>query len=322
MRRLSIALAVVCLAADLPAAAGEAVQPPNATSRPLVYRLKVGDIPVSALSDGTVPLDLHTLLRGISVAELDRRLSDAGALNPLPVSINAFLVELPGHKVLVDTGAGDLLGAGVGGNLPAALAAAGATPSEITDVLITHTHVDHIGGLVRNGQLTFPNATVHIAKADIDFFLDASNAARTGYNIQFFEVAKAILDPVIKAGKLKPFATSGQVVPGITAELHPGHTPGLTFYTLISHRKRLVFVGDVVHVQPVQFPRPDVTITFDQDPTRARAVREQSFEAFARNRTEIAVPHLPFPGIGHVFRSGDGYRWLPLQAPARQKATR
>jgi glyoxylase-like metal-dependent hydrolase (beta-lactamase superfamily II) len=319
MRKLSIAIAVACLAAGLPAVAREPVQTTTTASRPSVYRFTVGEIPVTALSDGTVPLDLHTLLRGIGAAELDRRLSGAGASNPLPVSINAFLIELPGRKVLLDTGAGDLFGPGVGGHLPAALAAAGVAPGEISDVLITHTHVDHAGGLARDGRLMFPNAAVHIAKADVDFFLDPSNAARTGYNIQFFERAKAMLDPVIAAGKLKTFAVSGEVVPGVTAELHPGHTPGLTFYTLVSQGMRLVFVGDLVHVLPVQFSRPDVTITFDQDPAAARAAREQSFATFARDHTLIAVPHLPFPGVGHVVRSGDGYRWSPLQPPARPK---
>src|SRR5262249_29996836 len=93
----------------------------------------------------------------------------------------AFLVEDGSRRALVDTGAGELFGPGLGGKLPASLVAVGCRPEQVDDILITHVHTDHSGGLVVGGKLGFPNATVHVAREDADLFLDPSNAERAGY---------------------------------------------------------------------------------------------------------------------------------------------
>lgn len=277
------------------------------------YRFFVGDVRVTALSDGTVPIDLHELLRGVPQARIDALLARNFQANPAEASINAYLLELGQRRVLVDAGAGDLFGPGNGGRLPEVLAAAGVRPEAITDILITHVHSDHSGGLVRNGRMLFPNATIHAGRADVDFFLEPANAARTGYDRRYFDEADRTLRPYVDAGRVRPIERSGEILPGLAAELHPGHTPGSAFYVLTSRGQRLVFIGDVIHAGAVQFPQPTVTITFDQDQPRARAVRRQAFARFAADGSLLAAPHLSFPGVGHIRREGAGYRWFPVE---------
>jgi glyoxylase-like metal-dependent hydrolase (beta-lactamase superfamily II) len=307
LRMLVTLLALVSIAASPSHAQETAV-----SQLPGVYRFMVGDIPVTALSDGTVPIDLHQLLRGIASKRTDALLAKNFLRNPYEASINVFLLELGGRHVLVDTGAGELFGPGNGGKLPQALLAAGVRPEDITDILITHVHSDHSGGLVVGGRMTFPNATIHVGKADVDFFLDKANAAGTGYDKRYFDEAAATLKPYVDAGKVQAFDRRGEVLPGVVAELRPGHTPGTAFYTLTSRGTRLVFIGDIIHVGAIQFAAPAVTITFDQDQSKARAVRQEAFAEFAQEQTLIAAPHLQFPGIGRIRPDGDGYRWVAL----------
>lgn len=286
-----------------------------------VHRFMVGDVRVTALSDGTVPIDLHQLLRGIDPARIDRLLADNFQSNPTEASINAYLIELGERRVLVDVGAGELFGPGNGGRLPEALAAASVRPDEITDILITHVHSDHSGGLTLGGRLAFPNATVHVGRPDVDFFLQPANAALTGYDQRYFDESKRTLGVYVAAGRVKPFDGDGEILPGIMAALHPGHTPGTAFFTLASRGRRIVFVGDIIHAEAVQFAEPHVTITFDQDQPRARQVRERVFARFAAESTLLAAPHLSFPGVGHIRRDGAGYRWIPIPFADREPST-
>jgi glyoxylase-like metal-dependent hydrolase (beta-lactamase superfamily II) len=317
MRALFVLRSALRMLVTLVALVGIAAGPSHAQETavpqlPGVYRFTVGDIPVTALSDGTVPINLHQLLRGIAPKGMDALLAKNFLRNPYEASINVFLLELAGRRVLVDTGAGELFGPGNGGKLPQALSAAGVRPEDITDILITHVHSDHSGGLIVGGRMTFPNATIHVGQADVDFFLDKANAARTGYDKRYFDEAEATLKPYVDAGKVQTFDRRSDVLPGIVAELRPGHTPGTAFYTLTSRGRRLVFIGDIIHVGAVQFASPAVTITFDQNQQKARAVRQQAFAEFAQEETLIAAPHLQFPGVGRIRTEGSGYRWVAL----------
>lgn len=277
------------------------------------YSIRVGDIRVTSFTDGTVPQDVHALLRDTTPQDIDKLLADNFQSNPVEASINAFLLEMPDHLVLVDTGSGELFGPRNGGKLVDSLASMGFRPEQISDVLITHAHSDHAGGLVKGGQRVFKNATVYVGKPDIDFFFDRSNQARTGYDKSYFDIAQTSLKPYLDAGKLKSFSGTEEVLPGISATVHPGHTPGAAFYTLNSKGEHIVFIGDTIHVAAVQFPDPDVTIAYDLDRKQAAEVRKHAFAQFAKMGDLIAVPHLPFPGFGHVRTDGrGGYEWVPV----------
>ncbi|MEO3990771.1 MBL fold metallo-hydrolase [Pseudocitrobacter cyperus] len=277
------------------------------------YHIQVGSVRVTSFTDGSVAQDLHKLLRRTTVAKTDALLDDNFQANPVEASINAFLIELPGHRVLVDTGAGELFGPGKGGRLIESLATEGIHPQDITDILLTHAHSDHAGGMVKEGKRVFTNATVYVGKPDVDFFFNNDNQRKTGYGANYFEVAQKTLKPYLDAGKVKPFSGTTEVLPGISATVHPGHTPGSAFYTLTSGGEKIVFVGDIIHVAAVQFPQPNITIEYDVNQDLAAKVRRDAFATFVKERDLIAAPHLPFPGFGHVAAQGqDSYRWVPV----------
>lgn len=287
-----------------------------------IYSMPLGDLEIVALSDGTVPQDLHKLLTGTSESEIDGLLHDSFQSNPVEASINAFLIRGDGRTVLVDTGSGELLGPGYGGKLLDSLTEAGVKPGDVTDILITHVHTDHSGGLVASGKAVFANAVVHVGAPDIDFFLDVSNSERTGYAKQYFDEAAKTVGVYAKAGKVKTFGNNESILPGILATLHPGHTPGSAFFTVESQGQSIVFVGDIVHVENVQFPNPAITIVYDVDPVKAAAVRAKAFSDVAGSRQLIAAPHLPFPGIGHVrSEGGSAFSWHPIECRNRASAS-
>ena len=317
LNSIAVSLFAVFAACNLGAAtpaAGQSAQPPPAVEQQgaYTYSFRVGDIRITALSDGSVPGDLHELLRDTTHQKTDALLKKGFVANPVEISINVFMFKLAGRLFLVDTGSGDLFPAGFGGKLLQSLAAAGVHPEEVTDILLTHAHDDHMGGLVHNGVLAFPNATVHVGKADVAFFQDRSNAVKAHYGMNYFDDYFASLKHYVDAGKVQTFEGTTVIVPGISATVHPGHTPGSAFFTVESAGQKIVFVGDIIHVGEVQFPEPAITITYDVDRKQAAQVREAAFAMFAHDGTLIAIPHIPFPGVGHVRAAGTGYEWVPI----------
>ncbi|RON52282.1 MBL fold metallo-hydrolase [Pseudomonas frederiksbergensis] len=293
-----------------PALAGAQVR----AQAPGVYRYRVGDFQVTALSDGTVPQDLHALLTNTTPAETDGLLKNAFLSNPAEVSINAFLIDTGSRLVLVDTGSGALFGPGKGGKLLGSLKAAGYAPEQINDILLTHIHTDHSGGLVSEGQLVFPKATVHVGKPDVDLFLDPANIhGVNGYDKRYFEEAVKTVGPYVKAGKVVPFNGVTELFPGVKAIPTPGHTPGHSFYRFESKGESIEFIGDIVHVASVQFPKPKITIVYDVAPKEAAAQREKQFASAASQRELVAGAHLPFPGLGHIRAEGEGgFTFVPV----------
>lgn len=303
------------IAAALTAASGAVLAPASAlaaapqvkTQAPGYYRMMLGDFEITALLDGTVELPFDKLLTNIKPDQLNKALSRAALKTPVESSVNAFLINTGSKLVLVDTGAGNLFGPTLG-KLQASLKAAGYQPEQIDAVLITHLHPDHLGGLVAGDKLAFPNATVHLAKAEADFWTNAENAKKAPADAQSgFQQATAMLTPYTTAGKLKPFEGDTELVPGIKAINTPGHTAGHSVYSVESKGQKLVLWGDLMHIAAVQFPDPSVTIQFDNDSKAAAAQRKKAYADAAKNGYWIAAAHLPFPGIGHIAPEGKGY---------------
>ena len=326
MKFTEIALAVAfTLTASVGAHAtstATAVVPKASTvQKPGGYRFAVGDVQIVALSDGTVPQDLHTLLKGVDKDHLDKLLAHNFQKSPIELSIGGYLIQKDGRNILVDTGVGTFFGPGVAGKLVSNLEAMGVSPQQVSDILLTHIHTDHSGGLVdAAGKRVFPNATVHVGKPDVDFFLDPKNQnGTTGYDKTYFQQATASIGPYVKAGKIKAFSAAGEVLAGITAKPTPGHTPGSALYTLSSKGQDLTFVGDLFHVESVQMPQPGITIVYDVNQDQAAAQRKAQFADLAKTRRLIAAPHLPYPGIGYIRQDAPGrYAYVPLDFLNRQ----
>src|SRR6202165_3288022 len=183
---------------------------------PGFYRLKVGDLEVTALYDGAGVFDPHWL-NGTKAA-MD---GVAQALHEDPHMLDVidtgFLVNTGKQLILVDAGAGGWWGGGALGRLAGSLHSAGYTPEEVDIVLVTHLHSDHVGGLTtQEGKRVFPNADVYVAKAESDFWLSPEVATKAPKDAQpFFQSAQAIAAPYITAGKWHTFSGSEPIVAGM-----------------------------------------------------------------------------------------------------------
>jgi glyoxylase-like metal-dependent hydrolase (beta-lactamase superfamily II) len=318
-RGMLVAGALACLAPIAPAQAGASMV---RTQVPGYYRMMLGQFEVTALYDGVIELD-SGLLKNAKEEEVNRLLARMFVGNPkMQTAVNAYLINTGSNLVLVDAGAAKLFGPGLG-RVVDNLRAAGYDPAQIDTVVITHMHGDHVGGLGDSaGQMAFPNAAIHVAQFDSDFWLSQEAAAKASPDLQpFFKMARDAAAPYQARGQWKTFTEGSEVVPGIRATKAYGHTPGHTAYSVESNGQKLLIWGDIVHAHAVQFAQPDVAIEFDIDKTQAVATRKSLMYSLAATKTLVAGMHLPFPGIGHVRADGKGiYSWVPIEYSPLPKA--
>jgi glyoxylase-like metal-dependent hydrolase (beta-lactamase superfamily II) len=281
------------------------------TQAPGYYRMMLGSYEVTALSDGTVKLPVDQLLK-TSPARVKETLAKSSLTSPLDTSVNAFLVNTGDKLILIDTGAGALFGPTLG-NLLTNLKASGYQPEQVDEIYVTHMHPDHVGGLMQNGVMSFPNAIVRADQRDADFWLSEDNLNKAAEGDKdFFKGAMGSMNPYVKAGHFKPFAGNTELSPGISSISTYGHTVGHTSYLVQSQGQKLLVIGDLIHVGAVQLPDPTVTIAFDSDTKDAALARHKIFDAASKNSEWIAAAHLSFPGIGHLRMDGKGYAFIPI----------
>lgn len=316
----ALAMALALTVGGLIATVGtaHAAAPMQKVQAPGWYRMMLGTFEVTALNDGTVNLPVDKLLHAPQ-ERIAKGLKKHFLSAPLETSVNAFLINTGTRLLLVDAGAGTLFGPTLG-RLSAQIIAAGYQPEQVDDIFITHMHPDHVGGLVADGKRVFANATIHADKADQAFWLSkASMEAAPEDKKGFFQGAMASLNPYVEAGKFKAFGEDGELVPGIRVLATHGHTPGHASYVVESEGKRLVLLGDLIHVASVQLESPNITIGFDSDETQARAQRARMFKQLAKDGSLVAVAHFPFPGVGRLRAEGKGYSWQPLNYSSQVK---
>lgn len=276
---------------------------PPAFQAPGFYRYMVGDFVVTALQDGVINLPTRGL-DGLDKAEIDKLIAaDFLSSESVPTSVNAHLVDTGAHRILVDGGNANCYGWKLGG-LTANLRASGYTPDQIDVVVITHMHGDHVCGLTTaDGKRVFPNATVWAAKTEAAFWLDEKNQAHQ-------MVAKA-LAPYGK--NFRTFEASDEIAPGMRIIPAAGHTPGHTAFLFESKGAALLDIGDLVHNRSVQFPHPEVVMSYDSDKAQAAATRKALFERAAKEKLLVSASHIAFPGLGHIRKEGAGYVWVPVE---------
>ena len=292
----------------IPAAYGKA---PLAGSQAIsVHRMKLGDFEVTAMMDGFIDIPPAVLQAD---PELVKTLLTAGGWpeTPMRLPVNTFLVNTGEKLVLLDAGGAKMLGP-TAGRLAQCLAAAGIEPGQIDEVYITHMHGDHLHGTVTpDGGRMFPNATVRIAKADMDYWTNPEVEAKAPENqkARFIPAKRAV---AAYGDRLKPFSLGDELTPGIRSVEAVGHTPGHSCYMVQSGAARLLAIGDTMHVAPVQFPRPEITVAFDWDQSKARSTRVSIFDMVVKEGIPIAAVHLPFPGIGRLRKTGSTYVFDPV----------
>jgi len=269
-------------------AAVRAAEEQQELQTPSYYRMRLGDFEITALSDGTIP---------------------AGT------SLNGYLINTGKQLLLIDTGAGTLLGPGLG-KLVDNLRAAGYQPEQVNEIYITDMHPAHVGGLLSQRKAAFPNALVRVFRPEAEHWLAKSSmaAAPIADRQQFAQVA-ASLKPYAPAGRLQTFDDEVELAPGIRALPGAGHLPGQTSYAAQSGREKIVFCGEAPRGAANQVPAPLLVIRFDKDQVTAAGGRTALFKDIATHGYWMAGANLPFPGIGHLRADGHGFEFVPISSP-------
>ena len=276
---------------------------------PGVYRRRIGDIVVTAISDGYLD-GAYEFMRDITPQDAERILKDAYRPAPPRISINCFVIHSAGRVALVETGSGNSMGPTLG-KMPQNLAAAGVDTKSIDTILLTHMHPDHSNGLTdENGVAKFPHVELVVAERDVDHWFDDAAMARATerQKLRFFQWAREQIAPYQKQRR----DAKGEVFPGVTAEPIPGHTPGHTAYRIASKGEQLLIWGDIVHIPDIQTRRPDVYMEPDVDGQAAIAMRKRVFDMVATDRLLAAGMHMHFPGFLNLNRRPNGgYELVP-----------
>lgn len=303
----TLSLVVACSPPSTTTPAEPAAEPTAAPAGPPgpvsadVHRFKIGALDAIALKDGdiTVPNDGKTVGVGQPPAAVSALLAAAGqATDKVEFSIQPLLVRTGSRVVLFDTGAGKADFA-VAGRLVASLRAAEIEPAEVTDIFISHSHPDHVGGLVdAKGALVFPNATIHISAVEWASMKGSAEQA---------SLVRAI------TRKAAAFQPGENIAPGVTAVAIYGHTSGHSGAEIASQGERLFYIGDTAHQSIISVQRPDWKIAFDEDAPKAQAARRAMLQKAADENQRVYAVHFPFPGLGRVRKQGADFVWIPEQ---------
>jgi len=170
-----------------------------------------------------------------------------------------------------------------------------------------------VGGLVTDGKLNFPNATIHADQREAAFWLSKANMKKAPEDKKrMYQGAMDSVNPYVAAKKLDLFKGSAELVPGVKSYSNYGHTEGHTVYVVESEGKKLLLIGDLIHVAAVQFDHPEVTIAFDTDQKEAANARDKVFTEAAQQGALVGAAHIQFPGLGHLTKDGKSYSWTPV----------
>jgi len=280
---------------------------------PSRYALRIGDIDVLVVSDGVLPLPTAMLGHNAEPAVRAAWLNDM-FLPPdaFDWALNVVVVRSGGQTILIDAGMGAEFPLPRAGQLIHRLEAAGIDLASVTDVVLTHMHMDHVGGLLVDGvrDRLRPDLRVHLAAAEAEFWAspDFSRVSMPpGFPDALRRTAKRFLNEY--RSQMRTFETEYEVAPGVVVRRTGGHTPGHSVVRLASGGDRLTFAGDAVF--QVGFEHPDWYNGFEHDPEEAARVRVRLLRELAANRESLVATHLSFPSVCHVAVDGDVFRWVP-----------
>ena len=268
-------------------AAASAVAPFEAGEN--VFPFTIGALQAATLRDAAFspPNDNRTLAIDRTKAEVDALLTEAGlGTDVLELSVLPLVVRTPEGTLLFDTGNGPAA------MLASSMVTAGLAAGEVTDIFISHSHGDHVNGLLgADGSLAFPNAAIHIS-------------ANEWAAMQSSEQQAALVATM--APRVAPFEAGATLVQGIVEAVDiQGHTPGHSGFLITSGEASLLYIGDTAHHFVISVQRPDWTIAFDGDAPLAQESRRAVLASAAESGQRVYAVHFPFPGLG-TFEDRDG----------------
>jgi len=281
------------------------------------HRFMLGKLELTVVTDG------HILMKpvqpnfapGIAAAKVEKVLKDNFASSSeVDLGINILLVKSADKLIMIDSGCGSNFGKDAGW-LIQNLANAGIKATEITDVVISHAHPDHIGGLTdQDGRVVFPNASIYLSRIEHDFWMspspDFSKSKLKDEALKKLVVAVARKNILAIRPQLHLVNDGDEILDCIKMQLAPGHTPGHCIIHVFSGAERLCHIADLVHSAVLVIEHPEWGFEGDTDFELAIKSRKTVMAAMAASRTLIFSYHLPWPGIGHVRRKGEGVEWI------------
>lgn len=296
---LAIAAATALVACSKNEDAAEPVAAVAAAKQENAHVFRIGKLAAIALRDGYLefPNDRKIFGLGRTQEEVDAVLTAAGLpTDKLQLSVQPLLVKTTDRVLLFDTGPAGLFGP-TGGQLPGALAEAGVDPQSVTDIFISHSHGDHVGGLVNaQGAPAFPNATIHIS---------APEWSHMSGQDQYAALVAAIKP------KIDAFAPGAELIPAVVKAVEiKGHTPGHSAYRITSGADSLLYVGDSMHHYVISVQQPQWSMAFDGDQTAGAESRKALIADSAASGQRIYAVHFPYPGIGKFEKRGEGFVWV------------
>ena len=281
---------------------------------PSRYALRVGEIDVLVISDGVLTPPAESMATNADPAAraawLDNMFLSRDAFD---WALNEVVVRSGGRTILIDSGLGmeypDFPRAG---QLGLRLEAAGIDLGSVTDVVLTHMHFDHVGGLLVDGvkDRLRPDLRIHVAAAEVKFWA-SPDFSRTAMPPALADLARRAAKQFLDEyqSQLRPFEEEYEVAPGVVVSRTGGHTPGHSVVRLASGGERLMFAGDAIF--PVSFDHPEWHNGFEHDPEESARVRVRLLKELAASGEQLVATHMPFPSVGRVAVAGDLFRWVP-----------
>lgn len=283
---------------------------------PSRYAVRIGDIDVLVVSDGVLPLPTtmlaHNADPGVRAAWLNEMFLPQDAFD---WALNAVMVRSGDKTILIDAGLGSDpdLHLPRAGQLIRRLEAAGIDLSSVTDLILTHMHMDHVGGLLVDGvkERLRKDLRIHVAAAEVKFW-EAPDFTHTNMPQGFPDALRAAAKQFVNmyGSQIRPFDEQCEVAPGVVVRRTGGHTPGHSVVRVASGGEALTFAGDAVFA--VGFDQPEWHNGFEHDPEEAARVRIRLLRELAESGELLVATHMPFPSVGHVAAAGDAFRWVPV----------
>jgi glyoxylase-like metal-dependent hydrolase (beta-lactamase superfamily II) len=283
---------------------------------PSRYAVRIGDIDVLVVSDGVLPLPTtmlaHNADPAVRAAWLDDMFLPRDAFD---WALNAVMVRSGTQTILIDAGLGSDpdLHLPRAGQLIKRLDAAGIDLSSVTDLILTHMHMDHVGGLLVDGvkERLREDLRIHVAAAEVKFW-ESPDFTHTNMPQGFPDALRATAKQFVKmyGSQIRPFEEQHDVAPGVVVRRTGGHTPGHSVVRVASGGEALTFAGDAVFA--VGFDQPEWHNGFEHDPEEAARVRIRLLRELAESGELLVATHMPFPSVGHVAAAGDAFRWVPV----------
>jgi glyoxylase-like metal-dependent hydrolase (beta-lactamase superfamily II) len=283
------------------------------------YRYKIGSIEVTVATDGVARFKMaedHVI--NIKKDVVNAALAEVFMEKDMMTTpYNPVCLNTGGKLVVIDTGTGEAnykKSNGVGGQFVTNLAASGIERTAVDTVIISHYHGDHINGmLMEDNSLTYPNAEILVPAREHAFWMDDGEMSRASVGrlqTNFKNVRRVLNAEVMK--RLKTYEWDKDVIPGVTAQGTPGHTPGHTSYVIASGSDSVYLQSDVTHVPFLFVRHPDWHAFYDQDGGMAETTRRKVYDMLAADKMRVQGFHYPFPSLAHVEKVGTGYREIPV----------